>query len=74
MRVAKLFQNGQSMAVRLPKDFRFLGTEVSISRVGDAVILQPIHKNWLGLYDSMYVLKDFMETRGDLPPEEREDA
>jgi antitoxin VapB len=39
---AKLFQNGRSQAVRLPKEFRFEGEEVSIRREGEAVILEPI--------------------------------
>lgn len=41
---AKLFWNGRSQAVRLPKDFRFEGDEVSIRREGDAVVLEPIRK------------------------------
>jgi len=39
---AKLFQHGGSQAVRLPKAFRFEGSEVSVRRDGDAVILEPI--------------------------------
>ena len=39
---AKLFQHGGSQAVRLPKAFRFEGTEVSVRREGDQVILEPI--------------------------------
>jgi virulence-associated protein VagC len=39
---AKLFSNGRSQAVRLPKEFRFEGTEVSVRREGDAVILEPL--------------------------------
>ena len=39
---AKLFQHGGSQAVRLPKAFRFEGSEVSVRREGDAVILEPI--------------------------------
>lgn len=39
MMTAKLFENGRSQAVRLPKEFRFNGNEVSINKVGDAVIL-----------------------------------
>ena len=41
MMTAKLFENGRSQAVRLPKEFRFNGNEVSINKVGDAVILLP---------------------------------
>jgi antitoxin VapB len=39
---AKLFAHGGSQAVRLPKAFRFEGSEVSIRKEGDAVILEPI--------------------------------
>lgn len=42
METAKLFQNGRSQAVRLPKAFRFEGqTELFIQRDGDRVILSP---------------------------------
>jgi antitoxin VapB len=53
MRTAKLFKNGESQAVRLPKEFRFEGTEVLIKRVGDAVILLPAAKSWDTLIDSL---------------------
>ena len=39
---AKLFTHGGSQAVRLPKAFRFEGTEVSVRKEGDAVILEPV--------------------------------
>ncbi len=41
MTVAKLFTHGGSQAVRLPKEFRFDGSEVFVRRVGDDVILSP---------------------------------
>jgi antitoxin VapB len=41
---AKLFMHGRSQAVRLPKEFRFEGTEVRVSKVGDKVILEPAEK------------------------------
>lgn len=42
MQTAKLFLNGRSQAVRLPKAFRFEGaTEVFIERDGDRVVLSP---------------------------------
>lgn len=37
-----LFMNGRSQAVRVPKEFRLPGKEVSIRRVGDGVLLEPI--------------------------------
>ena len=41
---AKLFMHGRSQAVRLPKEFRFEGNEVRVSKVGDKVILEPVKK------------------------------
>jgi antitoxin VapB len=41
---AKIFWNGRSQAVRLPREFRFEGEEVLIRRAGDAVILEPVGK------------------------------
>lgn len=39
---AKLFMNGRSQAVRLPKEFRFEGTEVRIRKSGNGVLLEPV--------------------------------
>ena len=44
-RTATLFINGGSQAVRLPKEFRFEGSAVRISREGERVILEPIEKS-----------------------------
>jgi antitoxin VapB len=46
MQSAKLFNNGRSQAVRLPKECQFSGKEVLIQKVGDAVILLPYDKAW----------------------------
>jgi antitoxin VapB len=46
MATAKLFWSGRSQAVRLPKDFRFRGSEVRIRRRGNAVILEPADDDW----------------------------
>jgi antitoxin VapB len=46
MQKAKIFQNGRSQAVRLPKEFQFSGGEVFIQKHGDAVILIPHEKAW----------------------------
>jgi antitoxin VapB len=46
MQTAKIFMNGQSQAVRLPKEFRFNGKEVFIKKVGNMVILIPQDKVW----------------------------
>jgi antitoxin VapB len=42
---AKIFRNGRSQAVRLPKEFRFKGNEVKISKEGNKVILEPLEKS-----------------------------
>jgi len=42
---AKIFQNGRSQAVRLPKAFRFKGNKVKISKKGDKVILEPFKES-----------------------------
>jgi antitoxin VapB len=41
---AKLFWNGRSQAVRLPKEFRFEGDRVRVSRMGAGVLLEPVPK------------------------------
>lgn len=46
MQTAKLFINGSSQAVRLPKEFRFIGNEVYAQKVGETVILVPKDKVW----------------------------
>ena len=46
MKKAKLFQNGQSQAVRLPREFRFQGHEVYINRIGNSTILTPVDDPW----------------------------
>ena len=53
MKIAKLFMNGQSQAVRLPKEFRFDGDEVFIKRVGSSVVLLPEKNSWGALVDSL---------------------
>jgi antitoxin VapB len=66
---AKLFQNGRSQAVRLPRAFRFEGDEVRVRREGDAVILEPVRKRpWPKRYWARVArLKRDLEL-GDLPP------
>jgi antitoxin VapB len=53
MRTAKLFPNGQSQAVRLPKEFRFEGEFVYIKKLGKAVVLLPARGAWEPLVESL---------------------
>ncbi|OPZ26341.1 MAG: Antitoxin VapB [Lentisphaerae bacterium ADurb.BinA184] len=46
MPTAKLFMNGKSQAVRLPKEFRFPGREVIVKAFGDGVLLLPREASW----------------------------
>ena len=46
MDTAKIFENGRSQAVRLPKKFRFNSNEVIVHRLGEAVILLPKENSW----------------------------
>lgn len=76
MHVAKIFQNGRSQAVRLPKEFRFDCETVLVSHFGNAVLLQPVYKTWADVYNAMTGLSDTdfhsMIAIEDLPLEERE--
>ena len=74
MKTAKLFRNGQSQAVRLPKEFRFEGDEVWIKRVGNGVLLLPTTQSWESLFGSLDKFSDdFMETRDQGAVQVRED-
>jgi len=73
MDTAKLFMNGRSQAVRLPKEYRFEGTEVYIKKVGSSVVLIPVNGTWQPLLDSLAQFPDdFMETRDQGEHQERE--
>jgi antitoxin VapB len=66
--VAKLFRNGRSQAVRLPKEFRFRGDKVQVRRVNTGVLLEPVldAKEWFARLDSAGP-SDFMAEGRDQP-------
>ncbi len=67
-RTAKLFMNGRSQAVRLPREFRFEGDEVLIERRGNSVVLSPKPRSWREFFEEIPLpSEDFMEERVDLP-------
>jgi len=75
MKTAKLFKNGESQAVRLPKEFRFEGEEVFIKRAGDAVVLFPKAKSWDVLLQSLDRFPaDFMSDREQPGEAEQRDS
>jgi antitoxin VapB len=71
--VAKLFRNGRSQAVRLPKEFRFEGSEVMVTRLGSAVVLLPKVQAWDVLFEALEgFTDDFMEHREQPPIQPRD--
>ena len=75
MQSAKLFINGRSQAVRLPKEFQFTGQDVLIQKIGNAVLLIPHEKSWeVFLHGLNSFTEDFMnEGREQGKNQERED-
>ncbi|MDP2806209.1 MAG: type II toxin-antitoxin system VapB family antitoxin [Gallionellaceae bacterium] len=75
MKTAKLFQNGQSQAVRLPKEFRFEGEEVFIKKTGNVVMLIPVAHSWDSLMGSLDKFSpDFMDERNQPQQQTREEV
>ena len=73
-RVAKIFKNGRSQAVRLPKEFRFESEEVFIWKEGNRIILSPKPKSWREFFEEVPLASDdFMNERADITPQARED-
>ena len=61
---AKLFINGRSQAVRIPKDFAFAGVDaVHIEKRGSSLILTPARSTWESLAESAPASDDFMQLR-----------
>jgi antitoxin VapB len=61
-KIAKIFTNGRSQAVRLPREFRFDGDRVRIRRVREGVLLEPLvldNKEWFSELDR-YTSEPFM--------------
>ena len=74
MERAKIFQSGRSQAVRLPKEFRFNGSEVFVKRIGKAVVLLPTDDAWDSLAQSLDLFsEDFMVERGQSQKQQREE-
>ena len=72
MQTAKLFNNGRSQAVRLPKEFRFSGDDVYIKKYQGIVMLLPKESPWTSLVDSLdRFSSDFMNERNQPAQQER---
>ena len=73
METARVFTNGGSQAIRLPKSCRFNDDEVLVNRVGSVVILMPRNDPWKAMLDSLDLFTpDFLaDGIEDLPVQER---
>ena len=74
MTYARVFQSGNSQAVRLPKAFRFTVDQVEIFRSGNDIVLRDRPVNATAIFDTLATLPiDFMaQGRDDTPPQVRE--
>lgn len=74
MLTAKLFKNGQSQAVRLPKEFRLKGDQVYIKREGNLLILIPMESAWDSFLQGLDEFSEdcFSEPRVQPPQDLRE--
>lgn len=74
MQTAKLFKNGQSQAVRLPKEFRCPGKHVFIKKIDNIIILIPADNPWQSLFSGIDKFsKDFMVERNQPQQQKREE-
>jgi antitoxin VapB len=75
--IAKLFSNGRSQAVRLPKEFRFAGDRVRVTRQGAGVLLEPVISDpgqWFAAIDAAGDGTEFMPEGRSQPPAPRRDV
>lgn len=73
--IAKVFKNGRSQAIRIPKEYRVDSDEVYIEKVGDTLVIKPKKDDkWDSFFDSLEDIdtKDFMTKREQLALQERE--
>ena len=75
MMTAKVFENGRSQAVRLPKECRFNTDEVAVNRIGEIVLLMPKTNKWSSFMQAIDMFsEDFMsDERNDEMKQEREE-
>jgi antitoxin VapB len=68
MKTAKIFRNGQSQAVRLPKEFRFRDDHVYVKKWGNVVLLIPTRDSWDSLAASLSKFTDDFLAEREQPP------
>ena len=73
MKTAKLFRNGRSQAVRLPKEYRLSGRDVYVRKIDQIILLLPKKFPWGSLVKSLdRFSEDFMSARNQPAPQKRE--
>lgn len=71
--IAKVFHNGRSQAIRLPKECRVNGDEVYIEKIGNSLIIIPKEKSkWDVMRNALMDMEDFELERNQLEVQERE--
>ncbi len=71
--IAKVFQNGRSQAVRLPKEYRVDSDEVYIEKIGHSImIIQKEKSKWDVMRNALEDLKDFQYDRNQPSIQERD--
>lgn len=73
MKKAKIFKNGQSQAVRLPKEFQFNGKEVFAQKVGNGVLLLPADNPWEIFRQSLNKFTDDFMIEREQPSHDKRD-
>lgn len=74
MDTARLFQSGRSQAVRLPKDYRFSGSEVAVKHFGNGVLLLPIEDPWQTLEAGLAAFEPGFVLERQQPEQQQRDA
>ena len=76
LKKTKVFKSGNSLAVRLPKEFRVDEKELCITRVGNRIVLFPPDKKWDAIFEELSsveeLCRDFLVDRKQPEPQERE--
>ncbi len=68
MDTARLFQSGRSQAVRLPKEYRFAGSEVVVKHFGNGVLLLPVEDPWKTLEAGLAAFEPGFTLTREQPP------
>jgi antitoxin VapB len=71
MDTARLFQSGRSQAVRLPKAYRFSGTEVIVKHFGNGVLLLPIEDPWQTLEAGLAAFEPGFQLNREQPDQQQ---